>query len=162
MSPPDILRKLLQQGYRYAFSLTHHKENAEDLLQEAWMSVHQAKGPQNRAYLFRAIRTRFINRIKRGRLAQMQSLEEGDFSNTEHVFQEKANPQWLNQRQVDDLLSQLRVIEREALYLNVVEGYTAKEIAAHTGQSRGTVLSLIHRARNKIRQQAKNELKQVK
>jgi len=45
---------------------------------------------------------------------------------------------------------QLRPNEREALYLNAVEGYTAREIAKQTDMPRNTVLSLIFRARKKL------------
>jgi len=45
----------------------------------------------------------------------------------------------------------LRETEREVLFLSVVEGYTADEIAKLTGSTRGTVLSLIHRSRLKLR-----------
>ena len=41
---------------------------------------------------------------------------------------------------------------RQALFLNVVEGYTAREIGAFTGRPRGTALSLIlYRAKRKLR-----------
>jgi len=36
------------------------------------------------------------------------------------------------------------------LFLSVIEGYTAEEIAALTDSTRGTVLSLIHRSRQKL------------
>jgi RNA polymerase sigma-70 factor (ECF subfamily) len=45
----------------------------------------------------------------------------------------------------------LRSVEREVLFLAVVEGYTADEIGRLVGQSRGSVLSLLHRAREKAR-----------
>jgi len=44
-------------------------------------------------------------------------------------------------------------MEREALLLADVEGYTAQEIAELTGHPRGTILSLIHRSRGKLRRQ---------
>jgi len=47
-------------------------------------------------------------------------------------------------------LAALRTVEREALYLQIVEGYTAFEIAELTQSSRGSVLSLIYRARKKL------------
>jgi len=49
------------------------------------------------------------------------------------------------------VLAHLRPEEREALYLNTVEGYTAVEIGAMTGEPRGTVLSRLHRARERLR-----------
>ena len=54
-------------------------------------------------------------------------------------------------------LSRLREEEREALFLNVVEGYTAQEIAKLTDRPRNTVLSLIHRARFKLRREVASD-----
>jgi RNA polymerase sigma-70 factor (ECF subfamily) len=58
---------------------------------------------------------------------------------------------------MEALLAGLRTPEREALYLNVVEGYTAKEIGRLTDTSRNTVLSLIHRAKEKLRAALEHE-----
>lgn len=54
-------------------------------------------------------------------------------------------------------LNNLRSQEREALFLTAVEGYTAQEIADLTHQPRGTVLSLVHRAKQKIRRFVKHQ-----
>jgi len=48
-------------------------------------------------------------------------------------------------------LAELRDVEREALFLSVIEGYTAEQIAGMTESNRGTVLSLIHRSKSKLR-----------
>ena len=53
--------------------------------------------------------------------------------------------------ELDRFLRQLRDVERETLYLSVVEGYTADEISTMTSTARGTVLSMIHRAKIKLR-----------
>ncbi len=55
---------------------------------------------------------------------------------------------------LEGLLSNLRPEEREALYLNVVAGYTVQEIADLTGRPAGTVGSLMHRARHKLNEAA--------
>src|SRR5260370_42570114 len=60
---------------------------------------------------------------------------------------------------IDALLSELRPEEREALFLHEVEGYTASEISRMTEQPRGTVLSLMHRARQRLLRLAANEQK---
>lgn len=146
----DSITQLLQSGYRFALSLTHDRGAAEDLLQDAWVAVLQARGPHNRRYLFTAIRTRFLNRHRRERLVPVMSLEEarGDVGMDDEL-DDLDFP--LNTAQFDATLAQLRPLEREALYLSAVEEYSAQEIAQLTKQSRGTVLSLIHRARRKLR-----------
>ncbi len=147
----ESLAILLQHGYRYALSLTHHAARAEDLLQDGWVAVIQADGPHQKGYLFSAIRTRFYNQHKRELLAPMEplapiheSIQETDagFTSLQHDIEDPA---------LEYALAQLRGIEREVLYLSVVEGYTAQEITTITGQARGTVLSMLSRTRNKLR-----------
>ena len=144
----DKLSELLQRGYRYAYSLTHHKSTAEDLLQDAWVAVLQARGPHTTGYLFSAIRSRFLNHNKRERLVSMIALDDAP---TEHGQYDPDPLLRADTAAMDAALARLRPVEREVLFLSAVEGYTAEEIAQNTRQPRGTILSLLHRARLKLR-----------
>lgn len=53
--------------------------------------------------------------------------------------------------ELERALDQLRATEREILFLSVLEEYSAREIAELTGRPRGTILSIIHRAKKKLR-----------
>ena len=146
------LEELLHSGYRYALSLTHHKANAEDVLQDAWVAILQAGGPHNKPYLFRAIRSRFLNHHKRERLVPMVPVEDATVDwDTDDRLWDPTPPFAASEKMLETVLSTLRPLEREALFLAAVEGYTAQEIGDLTAQPRGTVLSLIHRARHKLR-----------
>jgi len=152
---PASLRDLLNQGYRYALSLCHDNSLADDLLQEGWVALLQANGPKGKAYLFRAIRTRYLNRIKREQLVVMVPLDANDIDEMSAQSDE-----WSALADFDELevaLEQLRPVEREALFLHAAEGYTAQEIGQHTGQPRGTVLSLVQRARHKLKRWIKQQ-----
>lgn len=151
-APPVSLDDLLQRGYRYALSLTHESARAEDLLQDSWLAVLQAGGAQTVGYLFSAIRSRFINQYRRERLVPMMQLDEaverGLLQANENIADGVVRASY---ESLEQALSRLRPVEREALFLAVVEGYTAEEIGDLTQQARGTVLSLIHRAKAKMR-----------
>ena len=145
------LDALLQQGYRYALSLTHNTARAEDLLQDAWVSILKAHGPWQKGYLFTTIRNRFIDQYRRERLVVIESLEDEDrveaaTDNWQDAMMFRAEMDTVRQA-----LGTLRAEEREALYLSAVEGYTAAEIAEMTQRPRGTVLSMMFRARKKVR-----------
>ncbi len=58
---------------------------------------------------------------------------------------------------VATLLGALTSEEREILYLNCVERFTAEEIGNITGKVRGTILSQLSRAKEKIRRQKNAE-----
>jgi RNA polymerase sigma-70 factor (ECF subfamily) len=149
---PADLRELLLSGYRYALSLTHHRAQAEDLVQDAWVAVLQAHGPRTRAYLFTAIRSRFLNWHRRERLVPMVPLDDPYDASGDDPPLPAVDPE-----ELERALGTLRPVERETLYLACVEGYTAKEIGVLTQVPRGTVLSLLHRARRKLRRALSSE-----
>jgi RNA polymerase sigma-70 factor (ECF subfamily) len=144
------LESLLQRGFRYACSLTHNDAAAEDLLQDAWVSLLKAGNVRSPGYLFRAIRCRFIDKYRRERLVVMTGLESAPGSALADART------WLGGVIANDVLaralSQLRAEEREALYLSMVEGYSAKEIAELTGRSPGAVRTMVHRIRARMRE----------
>lgn len=140
------LRELLLSGYRYALSLTHHRAQAEDLVQDAWVAVLQARGPRTRAYPFAAIRSRFVNHYRRERLVPMVPLDHSYDAASDDAPLPDVDPE-----ELERALGALRPVERETLYLASVEGYTAEEIGELTQAPRGTVLSLLHRTRQKLR-----------
>ncbi len=140
---------LLQSGFRYAMSLTHDTHQAEDVLQDAWLAVMQADGPHSRTYLFSAIRSRFLNSHRREKLVLIVSLEELD--GIAHDACNDEGLQEINDELLVRAIGELRSVEREVLFLMVVEGYTAQEVADLTDRPRGTVLSLLHRGKRKIR-----------
>ena len=142
--------ELLHCGFRYALSLTHHRHDAEDLTQEAWVKLCRRYGQaSSKAALFTTIRHLFIDRCRRARIVAFDSLEE---SAPDTVVAETLMPG--TRDDLEQLLGGLRPGEREVIYLHHVEGHTADEVGVLTRQPRGTVLSLMHRAFKKLRQAA--------
>ena len=140
------IREHLQAGYRYALALTHHHYEAEDLVQEAWLRVWRKYGKEStRALLLTAVRNRFVDGLRRGRLAIFEPVEGHEAGDSRAAAVPGAAGD------LDFVLAYLRSDEREALFLNVVEEKTATEISAFTGVARGTVLSRLHRARERLR-----------
>ncbi|MGI9334356.1 MAG: RNA polymerase sigma factor [Gammaproteobacteria bacterium] len=141
-------RALLDAGYRYALSLRAAPPDAEDLVQEAWFRLlRRYRSVRDKALLFRTIRNIYIDQYRRDRIALVQSMTDmpqaAPAPDTAELAIEVAD--------LEAPLASLRPEEREALFLSAVEQYTASEIAKMTGRPRGTVLSLVHRARNKLR-----------
>ena len=140
----DSLESKLQAGFRYGLALTHDLHEAEDLVQQASYRLSAKYGEiRNRAILYRTMRNLFLDQQRRKTIVQFEPL--GD----EPTFQ--APPQAMPDDVMDVLLAHLNPREREALFLQAVEGYTAQEIAEATETPRGSVLSLIHRAKEKLR-----------
>ncbi|MGJ3243550.1 MAG: RNA polymerase sigma factor [Opitutales bacterium] len=144
--PAETTQALLQAAYRYALALTHHHYEAEDLVQEAWLRVWRKYGEQcTRPLLLSTVRNRFVDGLRRGRLATFEPVKDHDLSDPGD------QPVPGGSADLDVLLAYLHAEEREALFLHVVEGQTTAEIAVFTGTTRGTVLSRLHRARERLR-----------
>jgi RNA polymerase sigma-70 factor, ECF subfamily len=143
---PDAaqLDALLQRGFRYALSLVHDRGEAEDLLQEACLRLARKGGPWKAGYLLTTLRNVFIDDYRRRRKILFQPLGELDPA-TEGPHPERDEA-------LERALGLLKDEEREMVYLQAVEGYSAGEIASLVGRPRGTVLSKIHRAKQRLRQ----------
>jgi RNA polymerase sigma-70 factor (ECF subfamily) len=148
-SPEELLR----QGYRFALSLTHDPAAAEDLLQDGWVAVLRADGPRSAPYLIAAIRSRWVDRHRRALIAPTESLDAKP-----RLAREIEEDLWNDpcdavalKTTLQRALGLLRPEERSVLLLSAVEGYTAREIGELLDAPRGTVLSLMHRTRAKMR-----------
>lgn len=143
------LEELLHSAYRYAQALCAHAEMAEDLVHEGWLKALKKHGPTpDKALLFTVIRNLYIDGLRHKKRFPSDSFDEQLF-----VDQHASDPSHYasEDRVLSQGLEKLRSIEREVLFLWVFEGHTAAEIATLTSQSRGTVLSLIHRTKGKLK-----------
>ncbi|HXV78073.1 MAG TPA: RNA polymerase sigma factor [Candidatus Polarisedimenticolaceae bacterium] len=149
----DATTSLLRQGYRFALSLTHDRARAEDLLHDAWIAVRKANGPRTARYLITAIRSCFVDRCRRALIAPMESLDTGPqrAANAEDLSWDDPYDAVAMKSALERALGLLRPEERAVLLLSAVEGYTAREIGELLDAPRGTVLSLMHRTRAKMR-----------
>lgn len=150
---PDDFEDSLQRGFRYALSLTHDSSQAEDLVQDAVTTMLGKGVAWDRPYLFATIRNRFIDSYRRKQRIQFISLE--GISGFEADPASGDSPDAFDHLEAGHLheaLGSLREDERETLFLAVVEGYTAEEIAQLSGRPRGTVLSMLFRAKGKLRE----------
>ena len=142
----------LQRLFRYGFSLTHDEDAAYDLLQDA-LEISLRKAPVNAAaamsYVQSIMRNRFIDQYRRDHRHPTVSF---DANNNQPVNIDPRVLEDLVIAEVDaeSIMALLEPMERELLFFWAVEGYTAQEIAMRTDCPRGTILSRIHRLRQKI------------
>lgn len=142
--PIDI--DILNAGYRYALSLCASRQDAEDIVHDAWIRLDRRyqKAPV-KSLLYTTIRNLYIDGYRRSKKIHFSEYEE------ELHVPESSVPGNVSAEEMDRFLHRLRDVEREAIYLSIVEGYTADEISTMTDTARGTVLSMIHRSKIKLR-----------
>ena len=152
------LDAILQSGYRFAYSLTHHREDAEDLVQRAWLRLERRyAGCKSPGLMFRTVRNLFYDDCRRAKIVPFTTLDDGEHCEmlaSEEVVSVTPGVQ----DDLETLLGLLEPTEREALFLNCIEGMTAREIGEFTDRPRNTILSILARALRKLREAAARDL----
>ena len=145
----ENLEKLLNRAYRYALSLTHSQDDAFDLVQNAYLKILEKEKPLLISYFFPTIRNLFIDNKRREKL---------QFNLSSKLFQEDIQePIFTTEPYLEKIISQLPSRNREIIFLSIVEEYTAKEIATLMDIPRGTILSVLHRTKEKLKEQLREK-----
>jgi RNA polymerase sigma-70 factor, ECF subfamily len=154
----------LDQLYPAALQMTRNASDAEDLVQEtitkAYAAFHQfTPGTNLRAWLHRILANTFINsyRKKKREPAIAQSQDRDDWQTGQEAFgptARSAEAEALDRLADSEVLRALRDLPedfRTAIYLADIEGYPYREVAQIMGTPIGTVMSRLHRGREKLR-----------
>jgi RNA polymerase sigma factor (sigma-70 family) len=153
----ERLLQSLDSAYNLARWLVRNEQDAEDVVQEAYLRAFQYsgfRGDNPRAWLLTIVRNASYTWLRK------RSAHRSDVAFDEEVHDEwvrKPNPEQLSLQNADadlvgQVLSELPVRFREALVLRELEGLSYKEIAQVMGVPLGTVMSTLSRARSRLRQ----------
>jgi RNA polymerase sigma-70 factor, ECF subfamily len=148
-----------------AFRLTHHAQDAEDLVQEtlarAYAGYHQFRAGTNaRAWLHKILTNAFISGYRKRQREPMVVVGDQDQLQAvqppahQPAGTRSAEEQALARMPADDLVAALRTLPAEfrlAVYLIDVEGFSYRETAAVMDTPLGTVMSRLHRGRTSLR-----------
>ena len=148
--------------YRHAARIVGPGADAEDVVQDAlisaWKSMRSFEGTNLRAWLFRIVTNRALDRVRARRRRPELPLdppEDDDISWAEPAAQGPDLADIASGREalavVEQALTNVPEEQRAALLLRDVEGFAYEEIALMTGVEVGTVKSRIHRARVVVR-----------
>jgi RNA polymerase sigma factor (sigma-70 family) len=148
----------LDAAYNLARWLTHNKQDAEDVVQEACLRAFRFfpgfRGGDGRAWLMKIVRNTCYTWLHaNGPLQDATEFDENLFAPDSRAL----NPEEFvlrndNGTLVCKALEKLPLNFREVLILRELEGMSYKEIAQITGMPAGTVMSSLSRARNRLRQ----------
>ncbi len=158
----DLARREERALYRHAARIVGPGPDAEDVVQDAflsaWKSIRSFEGTSFRAWLFRIVTNRALDRIRSRRRRAELPLEPA--VDEAVAWAEPAAPgpdpaQIASGKEalaiVEQALKDVPEEQRAALLLRDVEGFAYEEIALMTNAEIGTVKSRIHRARVAVR-----------
>ena len=147
----------LRSAYNLAKWLTRNHEDAEDVVQEAFLRAFSAfenlRGGDAKPWLLTIVRNTCLTWLKRNRNATaMIALED----QVEDPSEPSPDPEEMllisiDREQVRRALEQLPLEFREVIVLREFEGFSYKEIATTVGVPVGTVMSRLSRGREWLR-----------
>src|SRR5262245_62146549 len=161
----ELLLPHLDSAYNLARWLVRSGEDAEDVVQEAYLRAFQYsrgfRGGDARAWLLTIVRNTSYRWLRKRRACEPAVLfdEEIHTSGMETSSPEQLLLQNADGRVVEQALSDLPVRFREILVLRELEGLSYKEIADVMHVPIGTVMSTLSRARGRFRHAAGNLLR---
>jgi len=138
---------------RYAMVLCRHRDQADDLVQEALLRaidhLHQFRpGTNLRAWLFTILRNAHLNNCRRNQRYGVTSIDERPAAFEQPAPSAQADVVAL--KELERCMLEIPDEQREALLLVVVEGMTYEEAAEVMEVPIGTIRSRVSRARRAL------------
>ena len=153
----DIVEKYADMVYRIAVCRTNHKEDAEDVFQDVFISlIKNADKIENETHLKHWLIRTTINKSKNINMCFWKkhvALDDTAFDN--------AYISYNNSSEVYDMkviLNSLNKKLRDVVYLYYYEGYSISEISEILNIKTGTVKSRLFNARKKLETKLKEEI----
>jgi RNA polymerase sigma-70 factor, ECF subfamily len=148
-----LVRTYMEQAFRVAFRVVGHREDAEDLVQEAFMAAHQyldsfETGRPFGPWLIRIVLNRGSN-LRRSRTRRTTEPETDGISTAPSGLDESERSD--TGKILQDALATLSERQRMIVTLFDVDGLTSTEIGEMLDLAPGTVRWHLHEARRHLR-----------
>ncbi len=157
-----LLREVQPQLYRYSLSMCRHPEDAEDVMQDALLSVARSfRSYQGHAklstWMFKVVRSYCIKKRRTSKFltGPPVSLDSADLSFDQERSGSTPDEDLEKRRmwkRISDSIQEIEESHRDVLVLRDIEGFSAKETAEIVGISVAAVKSRLHRARGELRE----------
>lgn len=165
----EVALPFIDSLFNLALNLTRDRQDAEDLVQEAYLRAYRffesyRPGTHIKAWLFRILRNTFINRYRAARVrpdeVDLSKVEQGYEKMVEEEFLRANRPASPEALVIDQVLDEevqqamdaLPPDYRTVVILALVEEMSYKEIAGVLAIPLGTVMSRLHRGRKLLQQ----------
>jgi RNA polymerase sigma-70 factor (ECF subfamily) len=153
---PSIVCRYEGPLVRYAAGITGNVEQARDVVQDAFLRLHNQNGnrPDNvQAWLYTVCRRRALDIVRKE--TRMKTLDNGQAAICEcpMPIQPAAMEQQETEHHLLQLLGDLPANQQEVVRLKFQDGLSYRDIAAVTGLTSSNVGYLLHMAVKRLREQ---------
>ncbi|HEX7120660.1 MAG TPA: sigma-70 family RNA polymerase sigma factor [Longimicrobiales bacterium] len=150
----ELVRRHMRRAFSIAYRILEHREDAEDVVQDAFLRALERfdtleRGRPFGPWLYRIVVNRALN-VRRGRsIRRTEPIPE-------HASSDAAAPDGAAERaellrRLAEAAEALPERQRTIVQLSELEGFTSAEVAEILGVSDGTVRWHLHRARRTLR-----------
>ena len=149
--------------YNFAYHLTYNEDDANDLVQEAYMKAFRfidkyIEGTNAKAWLFKILKNAFINEYRKKSKRPIK-VDFEDIVSYHNEDKQQSSCKDLREEiyhnimgdEVTNAVNSLGIEFRTVILLCDIEGFSYEEIAKIIGIPIGTVRSRLHRARNMLK-----------
>ncbi len=158
-----IFERHHRQVFQAAYRITGNPMDAEDVLQTVFMRIVRREGGHGLddnagGYLHRAAVNAALDVVRHRRSARSTALDDvaAVLSESPEEAPDRRHDAGEIRERVRDALTRLNPRTAEVFALRYFEGYDNHEIAAMLGTSRSTVAVMLHRARQRLRDEIRD------
>jgi len=165
----NLYKKYQNAVFGFAYYLTQNRGDAEDLFQEAWLSIAKKLPDEEnmqsiKAWIFTVVANLHRDELRKKRIRRLFFLQKAmslEKENTMFSFLPdqpvSINPEEVNQtdmgRDISQAMARLPDRQRRVFVLKEIAEFKQTEISDILGIPLGTVKSLMHRAVNRLRRE---------
>jgi RNA polymerase sigma-70 factor (ECF subfamily) len=171
----EVVLPHLDAAYNLARWLTRNDQDAEDVVQEAFLRAmryfERLRGTEARPWLLAIVRNTCYTWLEKNRPTDLVGLDDvgplaSDVETVGHAAPTESNPEVIllqsaNRKLVNQALEELPVGYREVIVMREIEDLSYKDIAAIAGIPAGTVMSRLARGREMLRQSLENRMRRA-
>ncbi|MEJ8554853.1 RNA polymerase sigma factor [Tepidibacter sp. Z1-5] len=163
-----LIDKYKQTSYNIALGIVKNPDDAMDISQEALIKVYRYIKNFNQkssfsTWLYRIVMNTCLDYIKKNEKNKVIPINEEIINNQETYIEsnpEKILDKKIETQQIRDAIEKLSPIQKNAIILRDIQGFSYEEIANITECSLGTVKSRIKRGRENLKEILKESMKE--
>lgn len=165
MESREVFEKIYKRFYQdliwYGLSLTHNKEEAEDLLSDAFykllLNMDKMEESYVKYWLMNVMKHQLLDNLKKKK--HQRSYEANE---KKQVIVGTEQPEELYDKQekkqaLFHLINQLPVMYKETLVLHYFSDFSISEIASFTNRTNGQVRNILYRGRKQLKERMAEE-----